>query len=108
MADHLRRLRIYEMDLEVERIYRDRNNPLKFYSDDEFRCRFHLRKDNVVAIIDYVDEDLQHLTYRNEAVSLYCRCARAFDFWRREPSTSLWGTLPLAFPVLRYAEQCLA
>ncbi len=63
MADHLLRLRIYEMDLGVERICRDRNNPLELYSDDEFRCRFRLRKDSVVAIIDLVDVDLQRPTY---------------------------------------------
>ena len=79
MADHLRRMRVYERDLGVERVFRDRSNPIELYNDEEFKCRFRLRKDSVTTIIDLVEMELQRPTYRNHAVPpvlQVCACLR--------------------------------
>ena len=43
---------------------RDRFNPLEEYDDEDFRLRFHLRKDSVSNLVKILDKDLQHQTRR--------------------------------------------
>ena len=44
----------------VTRTIRDRSNPLIDFSDEEFRVRFRLGKDTVIAILSEIEHDLSY------------------------------------------------
>jgi len=54
----------------VTRTIRDRSNPLIDFSDEEFRVRFRLRKDTVIAILSEIEHDLSYPSgEKNNSVS---------------------------------------
>ena len=54
----------------VTRTIRDRSNPLIDFSDEEFRVRFRLGKDTVIAILSEIENDLSYPSgEKNNSVS---------------------------------------
>ena len=54
----------------VTRTIRDRSNPLLDFSDEEFRVRFRLGKDTVIAILSEIENDLSYPSgEKNNSVS---------------------------------------
>lgn len=42
-----------------ERVFRDRSNPLDFYTDDEIRSRFRFTRTGIFQLLDYLGDDLK-------------------------------------------------
>ena len=43
----------------VPRLFRDRMNPLDNYNDDQFLCRYRLRRETVLQLTDFLENDLR-------------------------------------------------
>ena len=57
-------------NIRVTRTIRDRSNPLIDFSDEEFRVRFRLGKDTVIAILSEIEHDLSYPSgEKNNSVS---------------------------------------
>ena len=51
-----------------ERVFRDRQNPLDAYNDEEIRERYRLSRQLIMDLYDVIGEDLEPSTNRNHAI----------------------------------------
>ncbi len=73
--------RFYRRVLRRERVFRDRENPLEYYRDDELRARYRFRRETIVELINLLDDDLTHPTDRNKALPPLLQLCVALRFY---------------------------
>ncbi len=54
--------------LRRERVFRDRENPLEVYDDEELRRRYRFRRETIVFLVQMIGNMLIHPTRRNHAL----------------------------------------
>lgn len=96
----------YRRAMRRERVIRDRTNPLDVYDDLECYQRFRLNRRGIMALVDMLREDLEHLTRRNSALSPECQTFIALRFYASGCFQNLTGDMinvsqPTASRVIR-------
>ena len=63
------------------RVLRDRNNPFEFYSEEEFKSRYHIRKETTQALLQLLSTDLNHVSSKNNCIPPILQLAVALRFF---------------------------
>lgn len=53
---------LHQNAMKRERIFRDRSNPLDYYTDDEIRLRFRFTRAGIFKLLEYLGTDLKPVT----------------------------------------------
>ena len=77
MAQHHR----FAMNLRRERVFRDRQNPLNLYTEEEVRTRYRFRPRTILFIYALVEQRLAPLTERSQSLPTLLRVLVALRFF---------------------------
>ena len=65
----------------VDRIFRDRKNPLDFFNDEEIRLRYRLDREMIHRLCELLNDDLSRPTKRSQSLSVSLQVMTALRYY---------------------------